>query len=590
MQAFQVVPARRLHWLLLVALALGVSALEMLGAVIVFVLLELVTDSEAPIELPVVGDLRTLMPGVESETLLVGVIVGMGAFTVLRAVAKVGAKYAHYRVAHNAGARLSIKLVEGYLSLPYSVHLRRNSSELIRNAREAVMEAVRSVLIPTIKVVAETMIIIGILVVLITIDPVATAVAVVVVGTTATVLLLVVQPRLKRIGRTAHRQNQLTYKRLQQALHGIRDIRLLGKEAYFAREYAKSQMKLARAHYLRSTAGALPAVIFEAVIIGLILVLFGLAMLTGAESQSTVSILGLFAYAGMRLQPSMQQLIGGLNEIKHASAPLDDIYADLREARAIVAPSDDEEPVRLELRESLRLNHVSYAYEGTDAPALTMVDLEIRAGEQIGVCGPTGGGKTTLVDLITGLLDPTTGTVTVDGHDVSQHRRRWYQNLGVVPQMVFLIDDTLRRNIALGVADSDVDEKALQEAIDLAQLNEFIEKLPEGLETRVGERGIRISGGQRQRISIARALYRRPGVIIMDEGTSALDNATEINLMTSIERLRGQRTVILIAHRLTSVKNADRVIFVDGGRIAGVDTFAELERNNERFRILNSTS
>jgi len=590
LQAFRIVPARRLHWVLLIALAVFVSILEMVGAVIVYVLLEVVVDPAAPIELPLIGDLRDALPGVKQSTLVVAIVIGMAAFTVLRSVAKIGAKYAQYRVAHNAGARLSIRLVEGYLNLPYSIHLQRNSSELIRNAREAVMEMVRGVLIPTIKVLAELMIIVGLLVVLITIDPIATAVAVFVVGVTATALLVVVQPRLKRIGRTAHRQNQVTYKRLQQALHGLRDIRVLGREAYFVDEYGRSQMKLARTHYLRSTAGALPSVIFEAVIIGLILILFGLAIAAGAQSQSVVSLLGLFAYAGLRLQPSMQQIIGGLNEIKHASAPLDDIYADLQTIQASSTRLDGEETSRLELTESLRLEDVSYIYDGSERPALGEVNIEIRAGEQIGVCGPTGSGKTTLVDLISGLLQPSTGKVTVDGVDISDQLRAWHRNLGVVPQMVFLTDDTLRRNIALGVHDSDIDETAVDEAVGLSQLHEFLAELPDGLETRVGERGLRISGGQRQRIAIARALYRKPAVIILDEGTSALDTATEHSVMKSIDQLRGRHTVIIIAHRLTSVKNADRVIFVDGGRVAGVDTFEELERQNERFRLLTSIS
>lgn len=590
LHAFRIVPARGIHWVFLVVLAVFVSALEMVGALIVYILLELVVDPDAPIELPIIGDLREILPGVDPDTLLLGMVVGMGAFTLLRAAAKVGAKYAQYRVAYNAGARLSIELVEGYLNLPYAAHLEKNSSELIRNAREAVVETVRGVLLPTIKVLAETMVIIGLLIVLMTIDPIATGVAVVVVGLTAALLLMIVQPRLKRIGRTAHRQNRVSYKWLQQALHGIRDIRILGRESYFARAYGKSQLKLARTRYLNSTAGALPSVIFEAVLIGLILLLFGLAIFTGSESGSVVSLLGLFAYAGLRLQPSMQQLVKGLNEIRHASAPLDDIHSDLEEIHANPTQLADDRLQPLDFNQSLRLEDVSYTYHGSDSPALRNVNLEIEAGEQIGICGPTGSGKTTLVDLITGLLDPTTGKVTVDGRDVAEHLREWHLNLGVVPQMVFLTDDTLRHNIALGVPDEEIDEDALCQVVELAQLEDFIKSLPHGLETTVGERGIRISGGQRQRIAIARALYRNPAVIILDEGTSALDSATEGSLIASLERLRGRHTVILIAHRLTSVKNSDRVIFVENGVVAGVDTFDELKRTNERFRLLTSTS
>lgn len=590
-QTFRIVPIRRLYWGLLIALAIFVSVLEMAGALIVYILLELVVDPEAPIELPLIGDLRQLFPGVESSNLLMGVIIGMAAFTLIRAIVKVGSKYAQYRVAHNAGARLSITLVRGYLGLPYAAHLQRNSAELIRNSREAVNQMVTGVLLPVIKVVAETMIMIGLLVILTVINPIGTAIAVVFVGLAAVVLLAIVQPRIKRVGQTAHRHHKRTYKALQQALHGIRDIKILGRESFFANEFGRSQIKLARAHYLRSTATAFPSVVMEAVIIGLILLLFGLAVITGSQSQTIVSTLGLFAYAGLRLQPSMQQIIKGLNDIRHATAPLDDISKDLHEITSSKQGEVSQSRFEtLDLKEAVHFEDVSFTYEGAPEPAIKEVDLTIHAGEQIGICGPTGGGKTTLVDLLTGLLQPTTGRVTVDGYDIAAHTRGWHRSLGVVPQMVFLTDDTLRRNIALGVSDRDIDHQALEEAIELAQLRDFVESLPQGLDTNVGERGVRISGGQRQRIAIARALYRRPTVVIFDEGTSALDSATESNVMAAIDRLRGQRTVVLIAHRLASVKNADRVVFVDKGVIAGVDTFDALERDNEHFRLLTSSS
>ena len=194
------------------------------------------------------------------------------------------------------------------------------------------------------------------------------------------------------------------------------------------------------------------------------------------------------------------------------------------------------------------------------------------------------------MDLIAGLLSPTAGRVTVDGQDIATNTRGWQRNLGMVPQMVFLADDALRRNVAFGVADADVDASALREAIRLAQLDGFIESLPEGLDTVVGERGVRISGGERQRIAIARALYNRPQVLIFDEGTSALDNATEQELMNSLRQFRGTHTILLVAHRLSTVRDADRVIFVEDGRVAGVDTFEGLRRSNDSFRRMSAAS
>jgi ATP-binding cassette, subfamily B, bacterial PglK len=226
------------------------------------------------------------------------------------------------------------------------------------------------------------------------------------------------------------------------------------------------------------------------------------------------------------------------------------------------------------------------AWDGGAVRALRGVSLRIDRGEAIGICGPTGGGKTTLTDLLIGILDPTEGRVTVDGHDLADHRAEWFRKLGVVPQMVFLVDDTLRSNIALGVPDEAVDQEALEQAIVLAQLAEFVDELPDGLDTTIGERGVRVSGGQRQRIAIARALYRRPDVLVFDEGTSALDNTTESVLISSLERLRGDRTIILVAHRLSTVRNCDWIAYVESGRVAGVGTFSELEQESGGFRAL----
>jgi ATP-binding cassette subfamily C protein len=321
--------------------------------------------------------------------------------------------------------------------------------------------------------------------------------------------------------------------------------------------------------------------VIETSLILFILVFFAVTVARGG-TQSALATLGLFGYAGLRLQPSLQKIVAAFNSLKFATAPTADVHRDLRiiERNATLASSAPPFPFEREIV----LEKVSFAYEGTGSDALASVNLSIRRAEQIGICGPTGGGKTTLVDLISGLLSPDKGRVLVDGTDIATNLRGWQRNLGVVSQMVFLADDTLRRNIALGIPDKEIDEPAVQEAVRLAQLSEFIEALPQGLETVVGERGVRISGGERQRIAIARALYYRPQVLIFDEGTSALDNATEQELMRALTSLRGTHTILLVAHRLSTVRDADRVIFVEGGRVAGIDTYDGLCACNESFR------
>ncbi|MCC5947020.1 MAG: ABC transporter ATP-binding protein [Nitriliruptoraceae bacterium] len=586
--AYRLISARsRSRWLLLVVVAVVASFLELAGAVLIFVLLGLVANPSGDIDLPIVGDLRSWFPGVDDETLLLGLAAGMAVFFVIRPAVHLFKTYAENRIAHNFGARLSADLARGYLAMPYAFHLGRNSSTLIRNSFQAVSELVAQIYLPVVKIVAESIMVLTMLVLLVVLAPLATLLAVILLGGAALILAVIVQPRMKRLGKRSHALQKSTLSVLQQSLHGIRDIKILGRDRAFADEYETGRIQLSRTKYLRATASALPRDILETVLTLFILGFFAVSIVGTTDPQSVLSVLGLFAYAGLRLQPAMQHIVSGINNLKFASAPLDDIAADMRLIQDYRRPRDDGH--LLPLTERWAVESASFHYGGSDRPALRRIDLDVTPGEVIGICGPTGGGKTTLVDLMTGLLEPTEGRVSVDGHDLREHDRAWHRNLGIVPQMIFLTDDTLRRNIALGVPEKEIDDDAVAEAVELAQLRTFIADLPDGLETKVGERGVRVSGGQRQRVAIARALYRRPQVLIFDEGTSALDNQTEAELMRALERLRGDHTIVMVAHRLSTVRNCDRIAFVQEGRLAGYGTYDELEASSEGFRRLTAS-
>ncbi len=555
-------PAR---WVALIAGAAVASGLEMVGALLIYLLLALVVDPGAELEAPLIGDLRAYVGEVEQTTFLLWAALGIGLFFLLRAGYQIVYAYVKHRLAHNAGARLSSRLAEGYLALPYRYHLQRRSSELVRNAQQTVVELSQQCFLQVIIVIAEGLVILGLLAVMLIVAPIPTLIAIAVMGSTAVVLLKTVQPRLRNLGEEAQEQRMLTLATLQQALMGIRDIKVLGVGRAFAQVYRASYDRLARAMYLRGTILDLPRLVIETSLIAFILVLFAVSIASDAATQELLATLGLFAYAGLRIQPSLQKLIGGLNSVRYSAQAVDDVAADLRLIEVLEPERTDVAP--FPFTEEIRLEDVSFTYEGADRPAIRDVNLRIRRGEMIGVCGPTGGGKTTLIDLITGLLEPTKGRVTVDGQDIAAHREAWFRNLGVVPQTVYLIDDSLLRNIALGIADGEVDKEALASASAAAQLSEVVLELPDGLNTIVGERGVRLSGGQRQRIAIARALYRDPPVLILDEGTSALDAKTESILVSALDQLREDRTIVMIAHRLSSLQGCDRLIHVEGGRI-----------------------
>jgi ATP-binding cassette, subfamily B, bacterial PglK len=573
----------RSRFAILVAVSLVASAFEVVGAALVFLLLSLITDPDAPIELPVLGPLTDYVR-LEQQALLLGVVAALGLFLILSSLFRIGDSYVRGRIVERMSARLSNRMMAGYLAMPYSFHLRRSSAELIRNSYETVKSLASGQLASFVAVAAQSALLVGMLALLLSVTPLATVLAVAVIGGAAALVSLVIQPRLREYGRITHVEKMRSLQILQQALHGARDLKLLGLERPFSQQYARSTERMARANYVRGTFGTLPGIVIEVALLGFILILFTLSILAGESARDTLPVLGLFAYAGRRMQPAVQTIVGAFNSLRSNEVPIRDLASDIRLIGEQAQSTKDVEP--LPFSDELRMSGVSFRYEAAHRDALTDVDLVVRSGEVIGICGPTGGGKTTLMDLMTGLIAPTSGTVTVDGVDLRDHARRWQRTLGVVPQAIFITDDTLRANIALGIEPDDLDDAALDEAVELAQLRAFVDELPDGLDTIVGERGLRVSGGQRQRIAIARALYRRPSVLMLDEGTSALDNLTERELMSALAGLRGKHTVIMVAHRLSTVRNADRIVYVEGAKVAATGTYDDLLASDEGFRRL----
>lgn len=577
---------KRGRWVLLGIFAGGVSLLDAATAVLVFSLFGMLTTPDQGVDLPVLGDLRKFFPQLEDGQLL---LIGTGIITalfVVRSVAYLVMVYYQHRIANHTAVDLSARLMRGYLGMPYTFHLHRNSAELVRNAWEATMRLVTDVLVPAVRAISESFIVIAILVVLFATAPAATALTIVVFGPTMWLLLRYVHPRLKRLGRIQQDMTRATLASLQQGLAGLRDVKLLGRERHFVRAFTRQRRRLARARYLRGAAGQLPRTTVETVLVLFVATFLAIAILSDRSPQDAFAVLGLFGYAAFRMLPSLTQILQQLNNLKFSAATIDDVYTDLRffEEHAPELQSEEVDP--LPLRHELLLDHVTYRYEGSHTDALHEITLRIPRDTTLGIVGPTGGGKTTLVDVLTGLLEPTSGRVLVDGLDVRENIHRWHRNLGVVAQTIFLLDDTLGRNIAFGLPNHDIDEDRLSEAVRLAQLESFVASLPNGLETIVGERGVRISGGQRQRVAIARALYHRPQVLIFDEATSALDTVTERDFLSALtNRLEG-RTIVMIAHRITTVRDCDLIVVVEQGRITDEGSYNELLDRSPSFRQL----
>lgn len=565
----------RWRWLGLIVLGVIAGAVEATGAVLLVILLGAITETTTT-TLPVVGGLVVADP---DRFVLMCVLAA--AFFVVRAGVLIGQVYLQHRLANNAGVRLSGRLLRGYLAAPYVVHLRRNSAELIRNAHESVDLIARYVFAPLLTMASEALLVLAVVGVLLVVAPLATIAAATALTLIGFALLRGIQPRMAALGDTSQRMSKQSLKSLQESLAGFRDVRVLGRESFFYDQFVKRRVELARSYYLGYTLSATPRTVIEMIFVLCVIGFLVAASAAGSSLEQMLPLLALFAYAVLRILPATNRIILSMTNLRFGTAAIDNVYADL--AAGAPRPARAEAGV-LSFTDQLRLEGVCFRYPDTSDDVLFDVDLAISRGQSVGLVGPTGGGKTTLVDVIIGLLEPTTGRVTADGVDIHRHAEAWQRNVGMVPQTVFLLDDTLRRNVAFGVPDDQIDEAKVWGAIRLAQLDEFVAALPDRLDTLAGERGVRLSGGQRQRVAIARALYAEPQVVVLDEGTSALDNLTEAEIIRALDRLRGDHTVVTVAHRLTTVRGCDLIVVLEEGRIVATGTYDELVAGSEKFR------
>jgi ABC-type multidrug transport system fused ATPase/permease subunit len=474
--------------------------------------------------------------------------------------------------------QLSKRLFSLYMAQPYAFHLQRNSAQLIRNVSSEVgmfSDAIANASM----VLAESLVLVGIASLLLVIEPLGTLLVVVVLGSAAWIFYRIIRQRILIWGGARQYHDGMRIQHLQQGLGGVKDAKLLGREEEFLKQYGQHTTESARANRLRVTVSQLPRLWLEwLAAVGLAaLVLVMLAQ--GRDVESILPTVGLFAAAAFRLMPSVNRILSSMQTLRYNQPSITTLHNELKLLAENVDNLDSQEQrggSLLSFQNELRADNVSYAYAGSASRAIDEVSLHIAAGESVGIVGPSGSGKSTLVDLLLGLLVPDSGGICVDSEDIHAHLRAWQDKIGYVPQSIYLTDDTLCRNIAFGLPDGQIDQRAVRKALAAAQLDEFVAGLPNGFSTIVGERGVRLSGGQRQRIGIARALYHDPQVLVLDEATSSLDTATERGVMRAVNALRGDKTVLIVAHRLSTVEKCNRIYRLEYGKVVAEGTPAEV--------------
>ena len=478
----------------------------------------------------------------------------------------------------------STRLLRYYLRAPYALHQRRHTGELMRNMNDATVQVYGQVVLGSIAALTDLITIGVMLVLLIIAAPVPTLMLIVYFGVAAVLYQRTARPRLVRVGEVLMESSVAVYRAAIHALGGVKDLKLSGRDGHFLDEFRSARVQAARARRTSSFLTELPKHVLELLFI-LGVGLMTVYVFTTRSTTTAFSTVALFAAAGFRILPSITSCLAGLNAVRAGRKALALVREDIE--ASLVTPDDGfSERRRVTMESGLVLEDVWFRYEGSDTDVLRGIDLTIPAGTSVALVGGSGAGKTTLVDLILGLHRPTRGSITCDGSDIGDQLHDWQAGIGLVPQEVFLSDGTLRENIALGEYPDRIDEARVRRALEQAQLRDVVEALPEGLDSSIGEAGGRLSGGQRQRIGIARALYQDPALLVLDEATSALDNATEHRVTETIRQLHGEVTLVVVAHRLSTVRHCDLVVYLSQGRVVSAGSFDSVCADNAEFAEL----
>lgn len=495
------------------------------------------------------------------------------------------------RFTHMREYTIGRRLVSGYLGQPYEWFLSQHSAELGKSVLAEVTQVTNGTIIPLMNLIAKGTVSVALLALLIAIEPWLALCVGAGLWITYGGIFLLVRQRMRRMGIERVEAMRRRFHVLAEAFGGIKDVKVNGLEGVFFRHYDEPAKLYAACQVKSQIIRGLPRFVIEAVAFGgMILVLLYL-MQRGGGLQGALPVAALYALAGYRLMPALQEVYASMSLLRFSGPALENLHSDLMQlpsASKAWSVSTRSAPESLRLRQSIELHGVTYQYPAGNSPTLERLHLKIAAHTRVGFVGATGSGKTTTADVILGLLTPQQGELRVDGHVITDaNRRNWQSAIGYVPQQIYLTDDTLAANIAFGVPRERLDWPAIERAARIANMHDFItQELPQGYDTFVGERGVRLSGGQRQRIGIARALYRQPQVLLLDESTSALDSLTEQAVMDAMRSLSNEMTIIIIAHRLSTVRTCDQIFMLENGAVLDQGNFQELLEKNARFRAM----
>ena len=550
---------------------------ESLGVALILPLLAAVIKPDAINTYPIVSEVSSFIGITSQKQLIIGSLVAITALYFVKAAVLLYSGWIQGKFTAGLKVKISQKLFTTYMRQPYVFHLQRNSAQLIRNVTDEVFYLILSIA-AFLSLISEFLIIVGIGGMLFIVEPLGLISIIVTVTLFGSLFYLLTRGRTLELGEQRQFHEFQVLKHLQQGIGGFKDATLLGREENFIKQYVNHSSASARVGVIYGVLMALPRHMFELLAVTVLSIfIFVLLFVLHKDADVIIPSLGVFVMAAFKIMPSANKIIGSVQSLRYGLPVINRIYDEMLLSIQESSPNED---TQKKLTNNIHIKDVDFQYSESSDSAIHAVNININDGSVVGFIGPSGAGKSTLINVILGLLKPDKGQVLVNGMDIQNNIRSWQNIIGYVPQSIYLTDDTLKNNVAFGIPEGEIDIQLVNDAISKSQLKEFVEDLPQGIETMVGENGVRLSGGQRQRIGIARALYHHPSVLVLDEATSALDSITESEVMETIESLHGNKTIIIIAHRISTLKNCDCIYKLKNGTIIDKGNLNQMANTN----------
>ncbi|NQV97204.1 MAG: ABC transporter ATP-binding protein [Acidimicrobiaceae bacterium] len=546
------------------------SGLELIGIGLIVPIVTVITNSSAGSSNSILQPIYDQFGIVSNNSMVVFALVMLGLTFLVKSIFAAYLSWSQIQFARQIEQDISNRLFRSFIERPYLFHLQRNSADLVNTVNSETV-AVQGSFLGILSLVTELLVVIALGVLILYAEPIASVATVLLLVVASFAYNRVVRRRLTLLGLETKKHAPLKMQYAMQGFGGIKDVKVLGRGENFTDQFVEQNFLVGQTLARYSLLGKFPAIWIEFVaVLGLIVTI--LVMLAQANDPMTIApVLGLLAAVSFRFVPSANRVIIATNSMRYTLPAINSVCNELQSGTEKV----DLTHVGT-LKTSIEMRNLTFSYPNTARPSLRDVNIVVHKGETVGFIGPSGAGKSTLVDVILGLLPPTSGELLIDGVDMHKNNLEWQSTIGYVAQAIYLTDDTVRRNVAFGIAERDIDEVALERALKSAQLWEFVQGLPDKTHTIVGERGVRVSGGQRQRIGIARALYHEPEVLVLDEATSSLDIETETEVMSAIRALQGFKTILIVAHRLSTVQHCDRVYKIEDSAIVSEGTLEQV--------------